>query len=64
MRERAAKHGRTVRFYVRLQVIVRETNEEVWVAAQRLISKLTDEDIQPRRPPFAKMDSVASGHYP
>lgn len=58
VRARAAKHGRTVRFGVRLQVIVRETNEEAWAEANRLISKLTDEDIQAAQANFAKMDSV------
>lgn len=58
VRARAAQHGRTVRFGVRLQVIVRETNAEAWAAAQRLISKLTDEDIQAAQANFAKMDSV------
>lgn len=58
VRQRAAKHGRTVRFGVRLQVIVRETNEEAWAAAERLISHLTDEDIQKAQENFAKMDSV------
>jgi len=58
VRERAARHGRTVRFGVRLQVIVRETNEEAWAAADSLISKLTDEEIQAAQANFAKMDSV------
>jgi len=58
VRARAAKHGRSVRFGVRLQVIVRETNEEAWAAAESLISKLTDADIQTAQANFAKMDSV------
>lgn len=58
VRARAAKHGRTVRFGVRLQVIVRETNAEAWAEAERLISKLTDDDIQAAQANFAKMDSV------
>ena len=58
VRARAAKHGRTVRFGVRLQVIVRETNAEAWAEAERLISKLTYEDIQAAQANFAKMDSV------
>jgi alkanesulfonate monooxygenase len=58
VRERAARHGRTVRFGVRLQVIVRETNEEAWAAAESLISKLTDDDIRAAQANFAKMDSV------
>jgi alkanesulfonate monooxygenase len=58
VRARAAKHGRTVRFGVRLHVIVRETNEEAWADAERLISRLTDEDIARAQQNFAKMDSV------
>lgn len=58
VRARAAKVGRTVRFGVRLHVIVRETNEEAWADAGRLISHLTDEDIARSQANFAKMDSV------
>ena len=58
VRARAAKQGRTVRFGVRLHVIVRETNEEAWADAERLISRLTDEDIARAQQNFAKMDSV------
>ncbi|STS37072.1 alkanesulfonate monooxygenase [Klebsiella pneumoniae] len=32
VREKAARHGRQVRFGIRLHVIVRETNEEAWQA--------------------------------
>ena len=39
VRERAAKHGRTVKFGIRLHVIVRETEDEAWQAAERLIGK-------------------------
>lgn len=59
VRARAAKQGRTVRYGVRLHVIVRETNEEAWAAADRLISKLTDEEISRAQANFAKMDSVS-----
>lgn len=58
VRERAAKHGRTVRFGVRLHAIVRETTAEAWAAADRLISKLTDDDIARAQENYAKMDSV------
>lgn len=37
---------------------MRETNAEAWAEAERLISKLTDEDIQAAQANFAKMDSV------
>ena len=45
IRARAAKRGRTVKFGIRLHVIVRETNEEAWRAAEELISHLDDEVI-------------------
>ena len=58
VRARAARHGRQVKLGVRLHVIVRETNEEAWADAERLISKLTDEDIAKSQASFARMDSV------
>ncbi|MFZ6872082.1 FMNH2-dependent alkanesulfonate monooxygenase [Undibacterium sp. Di27W] len=58
MRERAARHGRTLRFGIRLHVIVRETNEEAWKAAEDLIRYVDDEVIARAQKAFAKMDSV------
>lgn len=58
VRARAARHGRQVKLGVRLHVIVRESNEEAWADAERLISKLTDEDIAKSQASFARMDSV------
>ena len=58
VRARAARHGRQVKLGVRLHVIVRETTEEAWADAERLISKLTDEDIAKSQASFARMDSV------
>lgn len=57
VRKHAARHGRTVRFGVRLHVIVRETNEEAWADADRLISRLSDEEINRALQNFARMDS-------
>jgi alkanesulfonate monooxygenase len=57
VRKRAAVHGRTVRFGVRLHVIVRETSAEAWAAADKLISKLTDADISAAQANYARMDS-------
>lgn len=57
VRARAAKHGRTVRFGVRLHVIVRETNEAAWAAADELISHLDDETIAAAQANYANMDS-------
>lgn len=45
VRESAAVHGREVTFGIRLHFIVRETDEEAWAAADRLISRLTDDTI-------------------
>jgi alkanesulfonate monooxygenase len=57
IRARAAKHGRTVRFGIRLHVIVRETNEAAWRAADELISHLDDAIIEKAQAAFGKMDS-------
>src|SRR5450830_427609 len=45
VRERAARHGRTVKFGIRLHVIVRETEEDAWKAADKLIEHISDETI-------------------
>ncbi|PZR00129.1 MAG: alkanesulfonate monooxygenase, FMNH(2)-dependent [Cereibacter sphaeroides] len=45
VRAAAAAKGREVSFGIRLHFIVRETDDEAWEAADRLISKLTDDDI-------------------
>ncbi|MFX5697181.1 LLM class flavin-dependent oxidoreductase, partial [Acinetobacter baumannii] len=58
VRKRAAKHGRTVRFGIRLHVIVRETDEEAWQAADKLISKLDDDTVARAQEAFRKMDSA------
>ena len=57
LRARAARHGRTLRFGIRLHVIVRETNEAAWKAADELISHLDDEVIARAQKSFAQMDS-------
>lgn len=58
VRAQAAQYGRTVRFGVRLHVIVRETREQAWAAAEKLISHLDDATIAQAQANFAKMDSV------
>lgn len=57
VRERAKKYGRTLHFGVRLHVIVRETNEQAWAAAEELISHLDDDVIADAQNNYAKMDS-------
>jgi alkanesulfonate monooxygenase len=58
VRRLAELEGRTVRFGIRLHVIVRETREEAWQAAERLISHLDEDTIAAAQQVFAKMDSV------
>ncbi|WFF79224.1 MULTISPECIES: FMNH2-dependent alkanesulfonate monooxygenase [Delftia] len=57
VREKAARHGRSVKFGIRLHVIVRETEEEAWADADRLISRLKDETVVQAQAAFARMDS-------
>lgn len=57
VKARAAKAGRSLRFGIRLHVIVRETNDAAWRAANELISKLDDLTIAKAQATFAKMDS-------
>ncbi|MUT64789.1 FMNH2-dependent alkanesulfonate monooxygenase [Paenibacillus sp. NEAU-GSW1] len=58
MRELAAKRGRTLRFGIRLHVIVRPTETEAWQAADALIAHLDEETIASAQKIFARMDSV------
>lgn len=59
VRKAAAAKGKDVSFGIRLHFIVRETDEEAWAAAERLISKLSDEAIDAAQEVFAKnSDSV------
>ena len=58
MRAKAAAHGRTLSYGIRLHVIVRETAEAAWAAADDLISRLSDEDIATAQRAFATFDSV------
>jgi alkanesulfonate monooxygenase len=56
---RAARaRGRGLSFGIRLHVIVRETAEEAWRAADRLISHLDDSTIAAAQKVFERMDSV------
>jgi alkanesulfonate monooxygenase len=57
VRSRAASLGRTVRFGVRLHVIVRETTAQAWQAAEELISQLDDDTIAQAQSHFSTMDS-------
>ncbi|MBC8130303.1 MAG: FMNH2-dependent alkanesulfonate monooxygenase [Rhizobiaceae bacterium] len=59
VRAKAAERGRTLRFGIRLHIIVRETEDEAWAEADRLISHLSDEAIAAAQAQLAKnSDSV------
>ncbi|WP_039051088.1 FMNH2-dependent alkanesulfonate monooxygenase [Comamonas thiooxydans] len=57
VRQKADRRGRQVKFGIRLHVIVRETDEEAWADAERLISRLKDETVVQAQAAFARMDS-------
>jgi alkanesulfonate monooxygenase len=54
----AAARGRTLRFGLRVHVIVRETEAEAWAAADDLVRYVTDESIAAAQKSFARFDSV------
>ncbi len=58
VRARAAAHGRTLGFGIRLHVIVRETEDAAWQAAAELVSELDEALIAKAQAKFAQMDSV------
>jgi alkanesulfonate monooxygenase len=58
VRQLAGEQGRTVRFGIRLHVIVRETDQEAWEAANRLIRYVDDETIAATQKVFSRYVSV------
>jgi alkanesulfonate monooxygenase len=58
MRVLAAQEGRALRFGIRMHVIVRETEEEAWAAADELIKFVTDDDIAAAQKVFQRFDSA------
>src|SRR5690606_4920750 len=57
MRRRAAQQGRTLKFGIRLHVIVRETDDEAWAAADALIQHLDEGTVAAAQAAFQRMDS-------
>ncbi|MBN3905367.1 MAG: FMNH2-dependent alkanesulfonate monooxygenase [Nostoc sp. NMS1] len=58
VRRLALSEGRTLRFGIRLHVIVRETESAAWDAANDLIKYVDDEAIAKAQKAYARMDSV------
>lgn len=57
VRNLAEKEGRTVKFGIRLHIIVRETEEEAWQAAENLIKYVDDDLIAQSQKVFSRYDS-------
>ncbi len=57
VRQLAEEQGRTVRFGIRLHVIVRETTSEAWDAANQLIKYVDEEAIATAQKAFSRADS-------
>lgn len=57
MRRRATEQGRTLRFGIRLHVIVRETEREAWASAEDLIRYVSDETIAAAKANFSRIQS-------
>jgi alkanesulfonate monooxygenase len=57
VRRLAEEQGRSVRFGIRLHVIVRETEQEAWAAAKDLIRYVDDDTITRAQKTFARFDS-------
>ncbi|MBD2629804.1 FMNH2-dependent alkanesulfonate monooxygenase [Trichormus variabilis] len=58
LRRLAAAEGRTLRFGIRLHVIVRETESLAWEAANDLIRYVDEDAIAKSQQAYARMDSV------
>lgn len=54
----AAQQNREIRMGLRVQIIVRDTAEEAWSEAHKLIQYVTDEDIAAAQQTFDRFDSV------
>ncbi|MBG1244286.1 FMNH2-dependent alkanesulfonate monooxygenase [Nostoc sp. NZL] len=57
VRRLAAAQGRTLRFGIRLHVIVRETENQAWDAANNLIRYVDEDAIAKTQQAYARMDS-------
>ena len=58
LKQRVAAKGRQLSYGIRLHVIVRETNEAAWQAAEELLQYVSDDTIAAAQAKFAQMDSV------
>jgi alkanesulfonate monooxygenase len=59
VRKEVARSGRSVRFGIRLHVIVRESDDAAWRDAESLISHLSDQTVRAAQQTLARHDSVS-----
>ncbi|MFB7272736.1 LLM class flavin-dependent oxidoreductase [Streptomyces sp. NPDC056244] len=57
IRELAAREGRSVRFGIRLHVITRDTSEQAWAEAQRLLDGFSEEAVRAVQAGLARSES-------
>lgn len=58
VKSRAQRYDRNLEFGIRLHVIVRETNQQAWDAANDLIRYVDDDTIEEAQKVYSRMDSV------
>jgi len=61
VRKAAAEQGRTIRFGLRVHMIVRETADEAWAAANRILRYVDENAIAEAQAKLARFDSVGQG---
>ncbi|MEP9375943.1 LLM class flavin-dependent oxidoreductase [Aquabacter sp. CN5-332] len=59
MRRRAAKYGRKITFGIRLNLILRDTDEEAWDEAQTMLDRTSDATIAETQRKGAAQDAVS-----
>lgn len=57
VKERARSHGRDIRCGLRVHIISRDTEDEAWAEADRMLSELDPAAIEAARKKFARMES-------
>src|SRR6516164_11648411 len=59
VRKEVARWGRSIRFGIRLHVIVRESDDAAWRDAEALISHLSDQTVRAAHQTLARHDSIS-----
>lgn len=54
----AARHGRQIEFGIRIQVISRDRTEDAWAETERILARLTPEQVATRQRQLAERQSI------